>query len=149
MTRNSELHALKEMFTIQTRIWTLEWNKFTDIDISTTHVAILNILVNEGSKQAKDLVEALFITSGGVTGVTNKLVEADLILRKRDEDGDRRSINFEITEKGREVLALANEKMSQLMEKFYRSLSDNDIKELYQIYSRMHKDLQGKDFQKC
>jgi DNA-binding MarR family transcriptional regulator len=148
MTRNDELHALMEMFTIQTRIWTLEWNKNIDLGISTTHVTILNLLVNEGSKQAKDLVEALFITSGGVTGVTNKLVECGLIIRKRDEVGDRRSIIFEITDKGRELLTLANEKRSELMEKFYRSLSDSEIKELYQIYNRMHTDLQGKDFQK-
>jgi DNA-binding MarR family transcriptional regulator len=148
MTRNSELHTLMEMFTIQTRIWILEWNKNNDLGITNTHVTILNILVNEGSKQAKDLVEALSITSGGVTGVTNKLVEAGLIIRKRDEAGDRRSVNFEITEKGREILIIANEKRSQLMEKLYRSLSNSDIKELYQIYSKMLKDLQDKDFQK-
>jgi DNA-binding MarR family transcriptional regulator len=148
MTRINELHSLMEMFTIQTRIWTIEWNKNNDLGISTTHVTILNLLVNEGSKQAKDLVEALFITSGGVTGVTNKLVECGLIIRKRDEAGDRRSIIFEITDKGRELLTLANEKRSELMEKIYRSLSDNEIKQLYQTYHRMHKDLQGKDFQK-
>jgi DNA-binding MarR family transcriptional regulator len=134
------------MFTVQTKIWALEWNKNDDLGISSTHVTILNILVNEGSKQAKDLVEALFITSGGVTGVTDRLVQAGLILRKKDEEGDRRSIIFEITDKGREVLILANEKKNQLMEKMYRSLADDEIHHLYQIYAKMLKDLYSKDF---
>ncbi|MEX1031269.1 MAG: MarR family transcriptional regulator [Paenibacillaceae bacterium] len=145
--RSNQLHDLMEMFTYHYKIWSLEWSKNNDLGISTTCVTILNILVNEGSKQAKDLVTALFITSGGVTGVTNRLVKAGLILRKRDEEGDRRSINFEITDKGREVLALANVRRSELMEKFYRSLTDGDVKKLYQIYNKMHYDVQDDDFQ--
>lgn len=147
MTRDKELHCLLKMFTVQRKIWMLEWNKSNSLGLSLTHVTILNILEKEGPKQAKDLVDNLFISSGGVTGVTNKLVEAGHILRKRDETGDRRSVIFEITDQGRQVIEKANEKKEQLMKKFYRSLSNSEVNDLYIIYRKLLKDLHGKDFQ--
>jgi DNA-binding MarR family transcriptional regulator len=100
-------------------------------------------LVFHGKQQVNNLSESLMITPGGITGICDKLVKKELIGRTRDE-GDRRVVFLEITDKGREEL----QKLVLIRKKFigdlYGSLSEEDINHLIRIYNELLDSLQNK-----
>lgn len=136
MATKEDLLVLSEMFRIHAKQWTIEWNKINQTGLSRTHDMILEILATEGAQSPSRLAESLFITSGGITGVSDKLVKAGLAKRKRDEH-DRRVVYLEITEEGRRVLEEIREQRNYLMKKMVGHLTDEEIQDLIRIYGKL------------
>src|SRR5699024_7615134 len=77
---------------------TKEWRRHNNIDLSRTEAIVLYILHEKGQQRASQLAQRLSITTGGMTGITDKLVDEGYIQRKRDNK-DRRVVYLTISEK--------------------------------------------------
>ncbi|WP_164985086.1 MarR family winged helix-turn-helix transcriptional regulator [Ammoniphilus sp. CFH 90114] len=127
-----DLQDIQQMFTALTKKGAYEWNQLNQTDLYITHVLILQLLEEKGRQRPTILAEELQITTGGITGLTNKLVKEGLIRRSMSEQ-DRRVIFLEITDQGKEVLTKVIKQKENLTEKLFGSLTDTDVKELKRI----------------
>jgi len=121
------------------KIWLTDWNSKNHLNLSMTEVSILEMLASEGQKRAKELSEPLHITSGGITGICNRLIKKGFIVRARDESFDRRSVVLEITDTGRKVVQEAFDIRLEVISTHFSSLTDEEIKEWNRIYKKLLK----------
>jgi DNA-binding MarR family transcriptional regulator len=135
---------LYESFIVCARNWSNEWNLSNQIGLSPSHVLILELLELEAKKRPSKLSEELQITTGGITGLTNKLVKDGFIKRSHLED-DRRAIALEITEEGKAILQKARVQKLQQMNKMFGMLSDLELSTLITIFHKMNDTLGDKE----
>ncbi|MEW9673265.1 MarR family winged helix-turn-helix transcriptional regulator [Ammoniphilus sp. 3BR4] len=138
--RKKNLLDVQEIFTALTRKATNEWNQLNQTDLCITHVLILQLLEERGPQRPTYLADELQITTGGITGLTNKLAKEDLIQRSMSEQ-DRRAIHLEITDRGRDILGSAIKQIDELTERLFGSLPDKDLRELRRILRVILKNL--------
>ncbi len=79
------------------------WKTHMKLGFSRTEALVLYKLHVQGRQRASRLAHSLSITTGGLTGVTDKLVSEGYIQRKRDNK-DRRVVYLTISGKGNEAL---------------------------------------------
>ncbi|MFK7696604.1 MarR family transcriptional regulator, partial [Paenibacillus sp. HJGM_3] len=77
-----------------TRKLSLEWNKESAQPITGSHAYILEKLAQEGPQKVSSLAEAIGITAGAVTGLSDKLAGYGYATRGRTEE-DRRVVMLE------------------------------------------------------
>jgi DNA-binding MarR family transcriptional regulator len=136
MAGRDQLHQLEQLIRQLKKRVALEWNKSMYGTYTRTHVAVLELLARDGPQRASDLAEALCLSSGGVTSVTDKLVAEGLISRTRDE-ADRRVVMLAVTEKGKQELGRMLEVRQKFIESFFGMLPDEDARELIRIFRTM------------
>ncbi|WP_239614850.1 MarR family transcriptional regulator [Cohnella mopanensis] len=137
INRRELLISYSKKFSVHRRMWETEWNRRNMTDFSFSQLLILNILDEQGPKQSKELVDYFSITSGGITVIADKMVSQGLIVRKRDEYQDRRSVLMEITEDGRKVLKSLETVRDQTFDHIFACLTDVEIAFLDQIYGKL------------
>ncbi|MFP7332864.1 MarR family transcriptional regulator [Shouchella clausii] len=125
------------MSAMHNKLWLTDWNSKNHLNLSMTEVSILEILHAEGPKRAKELSEPLHITSGGITGICNRLIKKGYIVRTRDESIDRRSVVVHITDLGRQVVQQAFEMRLELVTNHFSELTDEEIKIWNKIYKKL------------
>lgn len=80
---------------------------------------VLKSLDRRGSLPARELADVCGVTPANITGIVDRLVEADLVTRTRSED-DRRVVFMDLTplgkEKVRAVIGIAERSLSSLFE---------------------------------
>ena len=136
-SRNENVVELYNAFIVSTRNWSNEWNVQNEIGLSPSHVLILELLEIEQMQRPSKLAAKLHITTGGVTGLTNKLVKDGLIKRSLLED-DRRAICLEITDEGKMALSIARNQKMRIIEKMFGLLSDSEIHQLNIIFQKVN-----------
>jgi DNA-binding MarR family transcriptional regulator len=104
--------------------------------ITQSHHRILRKLLEGGPQKASQLAEALYMTSGAITGISDKIVEEGLADRYRDEK-DRRVVYLSITDKGRLAAEQANNRKAEIFRSFFEGLTDADIDRLIQIFEQI------------
>ena len=139
MNRVELLISFSNNVGIHRRMWEAEWNRRNKFDISYNQFLVLDMLENEGPKQAKHLVQRFLITSGGVTTITNRLEAQGLVERGREGNPDRRTTVLAITDKGRELLSALTEIRQELFLHMFAKLTDAEIAFLAQIYATLVK----------
>lgn len=72
--------------------------------LTTSQLAVLEVLEREGSLKPSDLIPFLSTTPAAVTMLLDRMERGELIRRDRDE-GDRRIVWVSITEKGKSEVA--------------------------------------------
>ncbi|MHA6533536.1 MarR family winged helix-turn-helix transcriptional regulator [Paenibacillus sp. BAC0078] len=112
--------------------WNNEISKHNPTELSFNHHQILKILQDRGPQQPSALSEELQITTGGITGLTSKLVKEGYANRVFNEK-DRRTVILEITDLGRETLNLALQYRDKMTENFLAEVPTSDIHELRRI----------------
>ncbi|MFD3447889.1 MarR family winged helix-turn-helix transcriptional regulator [Microbacteriaceae bacterium 4G12] len=104
----------------------IPWNEFT----------VLRVLYTNSPQMASQIASSVNVTSSHITAVTNRLLEKELIIRKRS-DSDRRIVYLEITEKGREIA----EKLENLKKEYYRekffTWSNEEMKSVIELIERV------------
>lgn len=125
------------MSSMHNKLWLTDWNKKNHLNLSMTEVSILEILNDEGPKRAKELSEPLHITSGGITGICNKLLAKGLIFRRRDEDIDRRSVMLEISDAGKKIVNEAYAMRLDLVSSHFSVLTDEEIMAWNKLYKKL------------
>lgn len=120
-----------------------EWNKQMPKGIAKSHAFILAKLIENGSMKVSDLAANLCITPGGMTGLADKLISLGYIKRSRSES-DRRVVQLEITEDGRDIFQTIKKTNQQLADKLFDGLSKADAKQLAQLIKQMIDNLDEK-----
>jgi DNA-binding MarR family transcriptional regulator len=136
MTERPEILELAEPLRMLFRKLSLEWARHIDPPLSGSQATILEKLETEGQQKASSLAEALGITSGAVTGLSDKLISSGLAKRKRTDD-DRRIVYLEITERGREMLKTIREKRSFILHSFFAGIPEEDIRLLIRVFDQV------------
>lgn len=131
-----DLSVIYNTYTILTNRWASAWNKVNQFQLSVTQMLTLEILDKDGAQKASSLAHALSITTGGVTGLTNKLVKEKLIKRSNDVS-DRRIVYLEITDLGRDTLQQLLKQKYELMENLFSDLTESELQNLFQIYKKL------------
>lgn len=133
---DKEFNELFEMYRIINKRWNQEWNKFSENGYSVTHTMVLEILETEGRQMASSLSSALSITTGGMTGIVDKL-EGEGLVSKTRNNRDRRVVYLEITEKGSDLLKVLLVQRLQFMRSFFSSLSEHELHALLNINQKL------------
>ena len=71
--------SLFEVVSSIERKWANEWNNHNVLGFSKSHILILDYLSQEGPKRPSAIADRLKVTTGGVTVLTSKLINAGFI----------------------------------------------------------------------
>ena len=136
MKRSKNLENFDKMiFNVQKKIGD-DICKDLDIQISLAHISLLWFIRNNGTCIVSDIAQHLNITLSGVTSAINKLVNIQLVTRKRSES-DRRHVVIALTEKGEKFLERVDENRVKLIHKCFKGLRDEEIKEFFKILNKI------------
>lgn len=72
------------------------------------------------------LAEACAVGKSSITAIVNRLAEAGFVERTRDEK-DRRQVYLSITEEGREVFGVLNQKVSEILTPYLKQFDHHQI----------------------
>lgn len=134
--RTALLYELAELFRLQSKAWAHQWTRLNPSGLTITEASMLAVLEREGPMQPSNLANALLITTGGVTGVADKLAERGLIQRSRD-DRDRRVVYLEITAAGRAEHETLQKRREQQLGEALSVLSDAEVETLVYLYRKL------------
>jgi DNA-binding MarR family transcriptional regulator len=95
--------VLREYEHLSTRMADFSGPTFLGLDITMAQAKVLYLVRATGSIQMSDLVARLGVTIPTVTGIVDRLVERDLVVRRGTPD-DRRRVLVEITPAGVELI---------------------------------------------
>jgi DNA-binding MarR family transcriptional regulator len=93
-------------------------------------------LGQKGTINASEVANMIGITSGAVTGMTDKLVSMGLILRERSEM-DRRVVLFTITEKGRETIKRIRDQRFSRITELFRQISNSELETTISVFNKI------------
>ena len=92
-TRDELLEALAEQGRLQSRATVLFHSAVADrLGLSPSDHKCLDLLLHEGPLSAGELAERTGLTSGAITGVTDRLERAGFVRRTHDQEDRRRVI---------------------------------------------------------
>jgi DNA-binding MarR family transcriptional regulator len=99
-------------------------------------IFLLFNLCQKGICNASDVANMIGITSGAVTGMTDKLVSLGLITRERSEQ-DRRVVLFSITEKGKEVIGRIREKRFSRINDLFKQITNDELETTIKVFNKI------------
>ncbi|WP_028544515.1 MarR family winged helix-turn-helix transcriptional regulator [Paenibacillus taiwanensis] len=126
MPNKKELHQLQMNFRTMVRGMYKVWNEQMDHGINPTQFSVLEQLDRHESMKVTDLAKSLRLTPGAVTGITDKLIELQLVTRRRDEL-DRRTVYVELTEDGRKTITETIVHRGEMFERFFQNVQDEQL----------------------
>lgn len=141
--RQDKLQYAETFQLIMKQIFT-NWHKNNTTGLNQTQARILHKLDSLGPQKASVLAEALCITSGAITGVSDKLVTEGYAKRYRDER-DRRVVYLEITDKGKEMIELLREYQIKSIGIMFEDLTDEELEHTYRIFRKILSNLERHD----
>ncbi len=136
MHQLTELNNLITEFYDKMSSWEMSVVKETGYSLAQIHT--LEVLGSHGAMRMKELANRLGITTGTLTVQVEKLVQAGLIERQSIE-GDRRSVQVALTDKGNEVFQEHNALHLTLTDELTRPLTSVQQQELTNILTQMNK----------
>lgn len=104
--------------------------------ITGSQFFVLQKINAKGRLTVSEVAEKLSVSLSAITALVDRLVQAGLVVRSRD-DQDRRLVWIEATEKGKEILARCMEGRKQVAAKYFGQLSDEDLEKLLEIYGKV------------
>jgi len=102
-------------------------------------VHIVEILGVHGAMRMKELADKIGVTTGTLTVQVDKMVNADLILR-RPHESDRRSILVELTKKGGEMYKEHDSLHLDLTQDITAGLDDTERRNLLKYLEKMNQE---------
>lgn len=104
----------------------MPWNEFS----------VLRALYAKSPQMASQIAYEVNVTSSHITAVTDRLVQKELVTRKRS-DSDRRIVYLEITEEGQRVA----EKLEAMRKEYYKQKfagwSDEEMRSVLELFDRV------------
>lgn len=142
--RQTLMRRLDETFREVRKLIHAEWNKHNVHGLGMTHGRLLIILAESGPQKASALAEQLSITSGGVTGIADRLIELGYVERERGTE-DRRVVLLKLTEEGREMIELISNIRKKVMMKLYRGMTEEDMERAIAIFEQMNRNMSAEE----
>ncbi|ATF11279.1 MarR family transcriptional regulator [Brevibacillus sp. HB1.4B] len=127
-----------------------ESHKRLDPLVSGSQAMLLRILDMNGPQKASSIAERMNITPGAVTSLADKLIACGYATRNRDNT-DRRVVQLDITDQGKEILQQYKAVVRNTIEQFFAGVSDEDKQHLVRIYRQVLKNIeqQREEHQDC
>ncbi|MDQ0061360.1 MarR family winged helix-turn-helix transcriptional regulator [Paenibacillus harenae] len=141
---NGKLELMKQLdesFRQVRRQINSEWNSYNVHGLGITHGRMLVILGQCGSLKASALAEQLMITSGGVTGIADRLIELGYIERRRGEQ-DRRVVMLHLTEEGKKMVELIEKVRNKMMIRLFDGMTVEEMQQSLNLFHMMSKNLE-------
>ena len=102
-------------------------------------LACMNLYSKE-APTANDLAETMGCSRQNVKEILNALVKKEILVLKQDEN-DKRKQRIYLTSKQKRLEKKYQNKEMDFLELLYKGISDDEIKNVFQIISRMEKNL--------
>jgi len=128
--------SLFEVVSSIERKWANEWNNHNVLGFSKSHILILDYLSQEGPKRPSAIADRLKVTTGGVTVLTTKLINAGFI-EKTQHATDRRAAQLKITTDGEDILEESRQQVNELIQNMFGMLSAEEVQTLRNIFSKL------------
>lgn len=128
----NSFHGLRHK--MKAKSFNLEKNRITH-----SQWFVLGIIEHCKGASIKDISGMLEMSSSAVTQLVDGLVKNGYVLR-HDNPKDRRSLQLEVSPKGKKQIGVLKEKRINEMSKLFDALSDRELK----IYLRLHKKIMSK-----
>ncbi|MDT3995737.1 MULTISPECIES: MarR family transcriptional regulator [Mammaliicoccus] len=125
------LHTLE---LLKDKTITIFMNRFKNVNIS--QIILLSKLKEDGPQKSSTIAEKIGYTPGAITGMTNKLIKEEYILRVPQEY-DRRVTLISITDKGIKLLEEAQKQEEILRNDIYSTLNDEETEQLLKIQKKL------------
>ncbi|WML42651.1 MarR family transcriptional regulator [Neobacillus sp. PS3-40] len=100
-------------------------------------VFVMMMLHRQEICKASDIAAHLGITSGAVTGLTDKMVKMGILNRIRSEE-DRRVVQFSLTAKGIEVLEHIRQERLQMLLGTFENLGTEDLEKMLEVFTKLN-----------
>ena len=104
-------------------------------------LACMNLYSKE-APTANELAETMGCSRQNVKEILNALVKKEILVLKQDEN-DKRKQRIYLTSKQKRLAKKYQNKEMDFLELLYKGISDDEIKNVFQIISRMEKNLTG------
>lgn len=101
-------------------------------------VFLLIMLNNQGTVKATDIAVKLGITSGAVTGMTDKMEKLGLIRRERSEE-DRRVVRISLTEHGADTLERIRLARFNRLSELISQLEPDELQQMEHVFTKMNR----------
>jgi len=116
-----------------TRFW---GEKVSEYNVTAVQAMVVNFL-HEGDRiTASRLGKATGLDSATLTGILDRLENADLVRREPHPD-DRRAIQVFLTARGKDIAARTHALMAEANEEFLDGLSPSEREELRRLLSKV------------
>ncbi|MFX4262635.1 MarR family winged helix-turn-helix transcriptional regulator [Pelotomaculum propionicicum] len=104
--------------------------------ITGSQFFVLQKINAKGRLTVSEVADKLSVSLSAITALVDRLVQAGLVVRSRDEK-DRRLVWLEATDKGKEILSRCIEGRRQVAIKYFGQLPDQDLEKLLEIYEKV------------
>ncbi|MGO4108125.1 MarR family winged helix-turn-helix transcriptional regulator [Paenibacillus sp. YAF4_2] len=138
-----KLREMDDVFRKLRRLINAEYNRFNVHGLGMTEGKMVIILAQHGPQKASAMAEWLRITSGAVTGISDRLIELGYVERSRSEF-DRRIVMLSVTDEGRKLENQVMEMRERIMFKLFDGFELNDMEKAIDIFVRMSNNLDPK-----
>ena len=108
------------------------------LGMNRSEVRALNVVARRGSATPTELGAQLGVTSGGVTGIIDRL-EASGHLRRTDDQRDRRKVKVEVTESARKVAHRSLDDLNETLREVLTPRSEDDLAMLLDLLIQIEK----------
>ena len=98
-----------------------------DHDLSPSELRALFWIAEEGSVTPKDVASHMQMTTGGITSVTNRLVDSGLLLRTAHPN-DRRSFYLELSAAGHKTMKIIHSDFRSMVAESTSALSPDELR---------------------
>lgn len=105
-------------------------------NLASGQIYVLFMLYDEPTCKVTDIVNALGVTSGAATGLTDKLVALELIERHRPED-DRRVVRLSLTSKGKETVEQIRKQRIEWFSELIGQLDDDNVNNMVTAFHQL------------
>lgn len=114
-----------------------EMSKYGIEGLVTSHGDIIYALFNESRLTMAEIAEKIDRDKSTVTALVDKLVRIGYVTKERDTE-DTRVVYVNLTQKGNELRPIFEVISSEILEVFYRDISENEKEELTRILNKIY-----------
>jgi DNA-binding MarR family transcriptional regulator len=130
------LNQYTEKFMVHRKMWEAEWARNNRCGLSSFQAMAMIRIHKSGPLQAKQLIEYLAVSSGGVTVIANELIKRGFI-RRIQHGEDKRGILLEITDQGREFCKQVEDDWNNTLNKTFSVLTEIEVAILLQLFTKL------------
>ncbi len=119
------------------------FNDLTKGRITMPQLVILELLNKKGTLIMSELAGSLSITTSAVTGLIDRMIKANLVMRSRDEK-DRRIVKVTLIPKGRQVIENILRERKKVLLDIFGKFTQNERQQYLKIIEKMYRILKGR-----
>lgn len=109
-------------------------------EITISQMIILTLLQEKGRSKMNEIAGALSVTTSAGTGLVDRMVKSNLLKRSADPK-DRRVINIEMTQKGRNIIEDIQKRRYKMMMEMFSKLKPIERKRYLETVKKIYRTL--------